>query len=243
MDLSDAHRSEWLLGESIHPDYVLSCLNGKRDFGKASEAFVCELRGLVDEWLESGRSSGAEMPKSRILTKAPTAYAEMNRWLGRNRPVPIATPSGKVRYIIGFNNPSADGQYRPIREAKEEARRIFVLLMDSPVRYALFKCGKADCGRYYTLEKPRRLYKRATYCPQHRRLRGTEDRRDKEQNAALEIAADALRMWPGLTERTQRKYKTEKNYLAHNLADSGLSVKWVTRNLPEIKKRAKGEQK
>lgn len=243
MNLSGANRPEWLLGESIRPDYVLSCLNGKRDFGKASEAFVSALRALVDEWLGSGRSGGIEVPKSRILTKAPTAYSEMGRWLGRNRPVPIATPSGKIRYMIGFNSPPADGQYRPIREAKEEARRIFVLLMDSPVKYALFKCGKPDCGCYYTLEKPRSLYKRATYCPQHRRLRGTKDRRDQERKDALKIAADALKMWPGLTERTQRKYKTENKYIAHNLADFGLSVKWVTRNLSEIKRRAKGEQK
>jgi acyl-CoA reductase-like NAD-dependent aldehyde dehydrogenase len=116
------------------------------------------------------------------------------------------------------------------------------------VKYALFKCSERDCGRYYVLEKPRKMYKRQTCCPQHRSwrsaLRGTKEKRERERNAALEIAADALKEWPSLTARTRAKYhNSAKEYITDKVFRLSLSAKWVTRNLSEIEKRAKGELK
>jgi hypothetical protein len=240
MKASEQIRPDYMIGEPIRRESLLSSLNGN-----ASETLVSELRRLVDEWLDSGRSGGIEMPKTRTLENTPTAYSEMNRWLGRNRPVSFATPSGEIRYMIGPNSFPADGQCNSIRESKEAARRMFVLLMDSPVKYALFRCHKADCGRYYILERPRGTYKRWTYCPQHRTrvsaLRGTKEKRERERIGALEIASNALGAWPGLTKRTRAKHKTAKGYIASKLSHLGLTAKWVTRNLSEIENRAKGD--
>jgi hypothetical protein len=267
------------LSEQIDPVYLLSSLNGERDFGRerrrdavgpikarkmadgeweglfaaadedyrqASQILIAELRGLVDQWLDSGRrTDGVEEPKARTLDKAESAYRAMTAWALSHKPMVLSTIAGELIVTVGWSERRTDGQDDPKADAKDEARRIFVLMMDSPVKYALFKCGKADCGRYYILEKPRKVYKLGTYCPDHRRrvsaLRGTKEKRELERRAGLEIAANALSAWPGLSERTQAKHKTAKGYIASKLSHLGLTAKWVTRNLSEIENRSKGD--
>ncbi len=214
------------------------------EYQQASQILIAELRGLVDEWLASGRRpDGVEEPKARNLKKAEYAYQAMTDWAFSHKPPLFPTTSGDMIVAFGWSEWRTNGQDDPKTDAREEARRIFVLLMNSVVKYALFKCGETNCGCYYILERPRGTYKRGTFCPQHRRrvsaLRGTKEKRDQERSAALEIAVDAHRNWPNLTERTRAKYKTEKGYIANKLFHLGLTAKWVTRNLSEIENRAK----
>jgi hypothetical protein len=264
------------LSPQIDPVYLLSALNGERDFGgerreyamgpikaqrmnngeweglfaapdedylQASQILITELRRLVDLWIASGRD-GVEEPKARTLKKA--GYQAMTDWALRHKPKVLTHISGELSVTLGWSELRTNGRDDPKADARDEARRIFVLMMNSPVKSALFKCNEPDCGRYYILERPRRIYKRGTYCPQHRRrvsaLRGTKAKREREQNAALNIAADALRRWPSLTERTRADHNNnEKEYISKKLSKVRLSGKWVTRNLSEIKKRAQGD--
>jgi hypothetical protein len=216
------------------------------EYQQASQILIAELRGLVDEWLASGRHpDGVEEPKARILNSAGSAFHAMELWAFSHSSRVIPFPSGELLVTVGWPELRMNGQDDPKADAIDEARRIFVLLMDASVKFALFKCGEPSCGCYYILERPRGTYKRGTYCPQHRRrvsaLRGTKEKRDRERNAALEIAADAHWNWPSLTERTRAKHKTKKAYIASKLTNAGFTAKWVTRNLTEIENRAKGD--
>ena len=215
------------------------------EYQQASQILISELRGLVDEWLASGRRpDGVEEPKARNLDKAESAYRAITDWALSHKPFVFPAITGELQMIAGGSEWKLNGQDDPKADAQAEARRIFALLMNSPVKFALFKCGEPSCGCYYILKRPRVDYMRGTYCPQHRRrvsaLRGTKEKRAQERSAALEIAADAHRNWLSLSERTRAKYKTEKGYIASKLTHLGLTAKWVTRNLSEIENRVQG---
>lgn len=137
------------------------------DYLQAGRILVAELRGLVDQWLDTGHADGIETPKVRSLERALPAYRAMTAWALRHRPTVIPAVTGELMVTVGWAERRTDGQDAPKADAREEARRIFVLLMGSAVKYSLFKCNASGCGRYYILEKPRKTYKRATYCPQH----------------------------------------------------------------------------
>jgi hypothetical protein len=243
------------LSARIDPKYLLFSLNGKRDFGAelgpnalgsregATELFLSELRALVDEWLDSGRSTlpgeggKIEEPPKRNLENAPRAYEAMNGWLISERFSGLASTSGEITFTFGFKEMRPDG---PIEDAAyKEACRIFVLLMQSPERYKLFKCADISCG-YYLLDKPRKQYKRETHCAEHRHrvsaLRGTRESRNRENEALFKTAVAAMKAWRKLSEREKaKKHKTEKEYIADeiNLRHSK-GGNWVTRNLGRL---------
>lgn len=269
-------KSDRLIRTQINANYLLSSLNGERDFGaeklawaegsikarrlndgswlglfaapeadyrKASEVFVSELRKLTDEWLDSGRSGGIEEPKIRTLENSPTAYHAVDCWLEENNPLLRADPSGSVAYLFGGQKLPTQGEDQPVQDAIDEARRVFVLFMNSPIKWALFKCCEPECERYYILEKPHKVYKRGAYCTEHRRrasaIRVTKQRRDQKQEEALKIAVKAFLAWQEPSNHLPDGQKVLKPYIADKLRDSGFGVNWVSRHLSEIEKRAK----
>jgi hypothetical protein len=206
------------------------------DYTSASEVFLSELRKLVDEWLDSGRDGqGIEEPQKRSLENAPNAYEAMNGWLLNKKFSGLATTSGDITFLLGTEVRN-DGEDTPIADAYDQACLIFVRLMESPVKYKLFKCSDISCG-YYVLEKPRKRYKRETYCAEHRyrvsARRGTQESRNREKGAVFGTALDAMRAWRKLSEREKaKKHKTEKEYIGDeiNLRHSK-GGNWVTRNM------------
>jgi hypothetical protein len=239
--------------ERFHPERLLDALNGKRDSGmartsaQARETYVTELRTLVDAWLGSGRrADGVETPRDRkvevtplwgtacLPDEEPTVFDAVQRWLVDNPPVPSLTDSGDVQMSL---RQWLKGWTDPVSAALNEARILFLLLMTSEAKYALFKCSHPGCGAYYILKKPRGEYKLGAVCPEHRRQQGTRRQRKQDHAEALQVAAEALAMWPKLSGSTHSKHKSAKDYVASKLKRFGVGAKWVTRNLTEIRKR------
>jgi hypothetical protein len=230
------------------PDDLLQALNGKRDYAneletygllgaglagglqedpyEAGKLFTAVLRELVDAWLKSGvGAGGVETPKRRKIT-AKKPFDSFQQWLFRNPPTAMLTPSGEMKLEVRPSNAKVwAGMFNA---AFEEARTLFLLLMTSQVKYALFRCSHPGCGVYYILQKPRGVYKRGTVCPEHRAHQSVRRKRSRDQQEALQVAADALAAWPKLSTSTRARHKTDKHYIA------SIGVKWVTRNKTKI---------
>jgi hypothetical protein len=238
------------------PGDLLQSLNGKRDYAneleiygllgagladglqedphEAGKVFIAVLRELVDAWLQSGvGAGGVETPKMRKMA-ARKPFDSFQQWLFRNPPTPMLTRNGEMKLEIRPANAKVwAGMFNA---AFEEARTLFLLLMTSQAKYALFKCSHPGCGVYYILQKPRSVYKLGTVCPEHRAHQGVRRKRSRDQQEALQIAANALAAWPNLSTSTRAKHKNEKHYIASKLKRFGISVKWVSRNLTKIEK-------
>ena len=224
------------------------------EYRDAKEAFASELRRLVDAWLDSGRIAGGifETPRDRKVKvtipnigaaedrlREKTVFDSVQRWLIDHPPLIFLAETGELQ--VSLRHPpkwwmeKPDQVDEPIAAALDEARTLFLLLMASKAKYALFRCSHPRCGLYFILEKPRGEYKLGAVCPEHRRQQGTRRQRKKDQEEALQIARGALVMWPKLSGSTHAKYKNEKNYIASKLKRFGIGSKWVTRNLTKIK--------
>jgi len=222
------------------------------DYRAAKDVFERELRRLVDAWLDSGRVAGEvfETPRDRRVevtipnlgaaenrTRQSTVFDSVQRWLMESPPLIFLAETGELR--MSLRQPPKwwePGQVdEPITAALDEARTLFLLLMASKAKYALFKCSHPRCGLYFILEKARRGYKFGAVCPEHRRQQGTRRQRTKDRAEALQVAALALAMWPKLSPSTRSKHKSEKHYIASKLKRFDVGTKWVTRNLAEIK--------
>jgi hypothetical protein len=232
---------------------LLDALNGKRDFAselkiyamlaptgqheeedasKAGEVFLAVLRDLVNAWLKSGvRAGGVEIPKDRNIS-AKKPFDSLQQWVFRNPPLAVLTNSGEMKMQVRPANLKAWAGM--VNAAFDEARTLFLLLMTSQAKYALFKCSHPGCGVYYILEKPRGQYKQGAMCPEHRRQQGTRTQRKRDHAEALQVAREALAMWPKLSASTRSKHKDEKHFIASKLKRFGVGAKWVSRNLTEI---------
>jgi hypothetical protein len=254
-DLLDALNGKRDFGKEqyaiFHGDRPMQTGPGGKDegFREAGEIFATELREFVDGWLESGRSTdGVETPKDRkvIATRLDldsfyldgdqghTKFDMVRGWLMAHRPLAILTESGEVEWDLRASHSNWKG---PVPAAEDEARTLFLLLMASKAKYALFKCNHPGCGIYYILEKPRGQYKQGTTCPEHRRQQGTRRKRKLDHAKALQIAAEAFAAWPNLSGSTRSKHKSAKDYVASKLQRFGVGSKWVTRNLTKISNR------
>jgi len=224
------------------------------DYRAAKDVFERELRRLVDAWLDSGRIAGGvfETPRDRKVKvtipnigaaedrlRERTVFDSIQRWLMESPPLIFLAETGELRMSLGrppkWWMEKPDQVDEPIVAALDEARTLFLLLMASKAKYALFKCSHPRCGVYFILEKPRGEYKLGAVCPEHRRQQGTRRQRKKDHEEALQIARGALVMWPKLSSSTHAKYKNEKHYIASKLKRFGIGAKWVTRNLTKIK--------
>jgi hypothetical protein len=238
--------------EKFHPERLLEALNGKRGSGmarttkEATETYIIEIRTLVDAWLASGRrTDGVETPKDRRLqvtplwgmaalpNEQPTVFDAVQRWLIDNPPTPSLTNRGEVQMSL---RQWLEGWTDPITAALSEARILFLLLMTSEAKYALFRCSHPRCVVYFILGKPRGEYKLGAVCPMHRRQQGTLKQRKQDRAEAVRAATEAFAAWPKLSASTRAKHKSAKDYVASKLKRFGVGSKWVTRNLTEISK-------
>ena len=132
--------------------------------------------------------------------------------------------------------------------AKREAALYFAWFLASDWRNSIVKCRNANCGRYYTIKNPSRLYKRGTYCRNHSSAKSAEvittSKRDEKRNLLLQLAKDGLASWNRGTAN-ERKKQRHKKYIAEFVnkrtppemkliaPKSPITMKWVTRNLPK----------
>jgi hypothetical protein len=256
-DLLDALNGKRDFGKEqyvvFHGDQPMQTGSDGKDEGYriAGEVFIAELRKLIDAWLESGRSTdGVETPKDRKVTatrsdldsfyldgNGHTIFDSVRGWLMDDPPLFILTNTGEVNMELRRTSRRSSSYGGPVAMAVDEALTLFLLLMASKAKYALFKCNHPGCGIYYILEKPRGQYKQGTACPEHRRQQGTRRKRKLDHAKALQIASEALAAWPSLSGSTRSKHKSAKDYAASKLQRFGVGSKWVTRNLTKISNR------
>jgi predicted RNA-binding Zn ribbon-like protein len=213
-----------------------------RDYEEAGRMFIAELRELVDQWLASGRDEGVDEPPRRNLRRALAAQRALEGWAMHQQTRIIPWISGEWIVTVGWAESSLTGRDSPKTAAIDEARRLFAMLMWSTTKQALFKCDHPGCGQYYFLERPRKLYKRGTFCSQHvnraSATRGTIKAREDEQERLLEVAAGAFMEWSGLPTRIQKRHGHVKAYIAAKVFHLGKGVKWVTRHISKIEQFA-----
>lgn len=156
----------------------------------------------------------------------------------RKRAVFAVLPSGKrVRLVRG-------DLHQPRKDVEEDARRLFVGMLFTEWSLRIAKCRRPQCGLYYILKKPRRLYKRGTFCRRRNSLRAaakrTEIVRRERQEARLRVSDEACWHWRAQNPAKQRRLGLLEKYILSTLNEKGhfVTAKWVTRNMKKIELRA-----
>lgn len=166
------------------------------------EAFVKELRSLVDAWIETGRdpSGFGEEPRGRKLLG--NLRQTVNGWWARNRPDVLAGESGEPEILMPVHKINFTGNgllINPLDAVREEAIRWFAWFLNFPHRYRLCKCRL--CEEYYlTQREPRGRIEYGTYCARHRHqasaTRSYEAKHGPAVARRLDVAAKYWGKWP-----------------------------------------------
>ena len=214
------------------------------------------LRGLVNQWIDSGRlqlKANGEQPLERSVRTAVPGYAEtiesrLQRFFAEYQPrVLIGGPDELFAHfgLIYFSSwesladKSTDGL---LKRAQDLALYQFVLLLDSPSKHRLFMCD--ECGEHFVLKRnPRREIQRGTFCPKHK-AQGAAARmealRNRQTNKLLDTAAGAWIRWQRRHRNDGQGGPEQREWVAEQVNEThGTNFKrnWVTTNLEEIRKR------
>jgi hypothetical protein len=113
------------------------------------------LRGFVDAWLQTGRSSdGSESPMNRNLTGSLLSWLVVSEYL-KQCPVSFLPSMDRRGFRLEVAAPKWDVGARDLFESMiSEAKRLFTGLMVSDWSDRLCKCRYSQCGRYFFLSKP-----------------------------------------------------------------------------------------
>lgn len=214
------------------------------------------LRGFVDAWLETGRSSdGSESPMNRNLTKASNSWRVVEEYL---KQVPIQFNSSTDRRGFGLQaaEPKWDVDVHDFFEAMNfEAKRLFTGLMISDWCDCLCKCRYGHCGLYFFSPTPILRPRKAGIFCSLRCLRlalatkCTDSKRRRCHSALIEYAAQQIRNrkvgseWLNDAKRKDWLAKKITYYLQRECKNIELrayrqvvKVNWVTHNQVEIER-------
>jgi hypothetical protein len=265
----------WMDGLSIAvnavPAHVAALLNLRiRDFysgirplqGEERDAAVAEfkhtLRGLVDQWIDSGRTNktvtGDDPLKRSIIWRSPlhpTALFETlaKFWAAQSARMTVELNGSLVAHI---GPPESARAEDALRWARERAIFEFARLLDSPSPQRLSLCSA--CGRYFVRQRtPRKPIYHGTFCGRAKCKNGGSANRVREsrrQQAQDKIcwAADALVNW-----QTGNRHGDKKDWIREKVNErlkvagvDQIEINWVTWHLKETeaeverRKRAKG---
>jgi hypothetical protein len=154
-------------------------------------------RGLVDEWLATGRRmDGSERPRSRNLSQTSAACFKVMSYMDRYPARVALSPDGSelsvdIAEVSTLPLPGPNPYY----DNGEEAIRLFVGVITSDWRWQLCKC--VYCGKYFLHARTRQVYSKGTFCcRQHQShaaaVSGTKARRMAAKSALIELAAGRL---------------------------------------------------
>lgn len=215
------------------------------------------LRDYVDAWLETGRhADGSEWPGQRNLRKAPDALFDLWGYLERSRPElsPTIKDPDFWDLELSIALPAAySGLVRDFFEAQViEAKRQFLGIMASDWKDRLCKCRYRRCGCYFLHPRPRRSYRRGTFCClAHARSAGAEDCFGKSRahgKQKLVEAAARMLLKQGIADPRWQDDARLKTSLAEELClviaaerlqgyQDQVKVNWVTRNQDVIEQK------
>jgi hypothetical protein len=214
------------------------------------------LRGFVDAWLETGRSSdGSESPINRNLMRAYDSWLVVAEYLKRC-PAQFICSADRPGFRLQVGEPKWDIGVRDFFESMDsEAKRLFTGLVVSDWSERLCKCRYTLCGRYFFLSKPiLHPRKGGIFCSGRcQRLalatKCTDNKRRRCHLALVEYAAQQLRnrkVRPEWLDDTKRKDWLAKKitfYLQRECKNIELrayrqvvTVNWVTHNQAKIER-------
>ena len=125
-------------------------ISKKESYPMRDALLSSHLRGFVDAWLQTGRSSdGSESPMNRNLTKAFNSWLVVQEYL-KQAPVKFISSTDRRGFGLQAAQPKWDVGARDFFEAMIlEAKRLFTGLMISDWCDRLCKCRYSRCGRYF----------------------------------------------------------------------------------------------
>jgi hypothetical protein len=217
--------------------------------GKERSAAIVEfkntLRGLVDQWIDSGRVNQAvtgDNPSERSIVWHsniyPTAIFEtLVKFWERNSPRVVVELNGSWTLAVGPKPESAQTQ-DTLHAARENAIFEFARLLDSLSPERLFRCDA--CGVYFVRARaPRKdtpIY-HGTFCAKCKHRGGVkrvEDRRKQRTAEKIGWAADAWAKWTPSHRHGKRPEWIVAHMNAKLSADENITINWVTRHQKEI---------
>ena len=212
------------------------------------------LRGFVDAWLETGRSSdGSESPLNRDLRRAPDSWFVVEEYLKRC-PVTFVHSADRRGFRLQVVEPRWEaGAHDFFESMVVEAKRLFAGIMASDWSDLLCKCRYGICGRYFFSPKPiLRPRKAGIFCSARcQRLAlatsCTDNKRRRCHLALVEYAAQQLRNrkvgseWKQDTKKKDWLAKKVTRYLLVECKNVEIrayrqivKVNWVTFNQAKI---------
>ena len=221
--------------------------------------FHSVLRGLVDQWIDSGRlqmKKIGEQPWERSIRASVPGYPEpIERILQRfwAQHPPHVLPEGKDQLGIYLGVLRAGtweqlGKKSPtelLQQSRDHAIEQFVLLLDSPSRHRLFRCDQ--CGTYFVKRRlPKRevAIARGTFCNRCKltgNARRTENSRSRRIQRMVKMAADALMEWQPGNRYGEKKDWILKGANARLKLESldPIKVNWISHHFAEIEKEVR----
>ncbi len=251
-------KSRWIdspgVDEKLVPAWIARLLNGKlKEFwcgprllqGEERDAAIAEfkrtLRGLVDQWIDSGKVNEAlagDTPSQRSITWHSARYTKalfetLVKFWNRNPPRVIVELDGSSILEVGPKSASA-GSQDSLHMAREYAIFEFVRLLDSlSSRQRLFRCD--GCNRYFVRARaPRKAIYHGSFCERctgKGGARRTVESRNRRTQEMIGWAADAWKEW----EPTKR-FGERTDWIVRRVTAKGGSIKrnWVTRHQKQI---------
>jgi len=197
------------------------------DSAKSAETFHHALRGLVDAWIDSGKSNGVESPHERIVPRHIQAvlvgYSHRNpvRW-------DYSASDGGLRIYATLRNRTDDRA----RAALDTASVLFIRLLNWRARARLARCD--ECGTYFLrkrMPKKGMNIKRGSFCPKDKgkgSAKRTNAGRERKRGG---LVARAAEFWPKW--KPARRYGERSVWVARQM-NAGITGKWVTQNKKAI---------
>jgi hypothetical protein len=156
----------WILNGRVTKDFVTQYIlqaPSQQAADAALDEYRSTLKGLVDAWLDSGKTNGVDCPWERIMP-----YSALCEFFERNPPklIPI-----DLRYLTFQVEPTFARSTDPVAFAHDRAIVQFIQLMDSPTKAKLSRCDK--CPKYFVRGRSAKRdapIKNGTYCEAHRGL-------------------------------------------------------------------------
>jgi hypothetical protein len=205
------------------------------------------LRGLVDQWLVTGeRKDHSEAPLSRNLAHTKTARFDVIFYMDRYPAAVVLTPDGSdlsvsIADITALPRQSSN----PYFDLSLEGTRLFVGVMASEWKWRLCKC--VHCGKYFLHPRPRKVYRKGTFCCRQHQSHGaavasTKARRELVKSTLIELAAEQLLKLkvtdPAWQGNASIKVRVARQISRHRKAYAQVvESHWVTRNRLEIERK------
>jgi len=219
-----------------------------------------QLRELVDEWLNTGRSTdGRESPSTRNLFRTAKAIQAVRQCAGET-PLRLLVDDhlSELAVAIGTEPASSGLPFSfylsdSFERGLKEANRRFTGLMASDWKESVCKCRYEPCSRYFLLKKPRRSYAHGTFCCREHHSHASADAltrnlRTRGQRELIEAAARQLLKW-GIRDRLWQRDDNRKRRLAEKLCEDVIprmrsrgyrqevKVNWVTWHRGQIERK------